>query len=497
MATAMVSAARGVPVRSDVAMTGEITLSGLVLPVGGIREKTLAARRHGIRTIILPRAERARSRSSCRRKRGSDMTFHPGRHARAGAGHFAAGHRRQTRRRTASRRLGRERLTGRLAGSRLLHFRPRLRPRVAPDRNHQRARPAPAPTPRSSCAPSAPRWLFERTARVAAHVLPGECDTGVVQIDSLRLDEAADHRARRGDFYETLDATGARRSRAARTSTRCASSSPTRRRSALPRRPPPACRRLSCRTSPGTGSTRPTPTQLRRRAEAASRDPGRLSAGRAPRGGCRCTAASRPSIRSSTCRSSRGMRAMARDEVRRTLGAAARPAAGAVVVRRLRRRGPRRHRVSTASTRYGVVLTHRSGADRIPGAPDGIHQVIEEQLYGSGLRYEDLVAACDVVATKPGYGIIAECVANRTAILYTSRGRFVEYDVLVAGNAARPPLRLHRAPRSLRRTLAHRPGRDPDSAAATRIAAHQRSRNMRSHDRGGARAALRIDTSED
>ena len=54
MATAIVSAARGVPVRSDVAMTGEITLSGLVLPVGGIREKSLAARRLGIKTIILP-----------------------------------------------------------------------------------------------------------------------------------------------------------------------------------------------------------------------------------------------------------------------------------------------------------------------------------------------------------------------------------------------------------------------------------------------------------
>jgi ATP-dependent Lon protease len=54
MATAIVSALRNQAVRPDVAMTGEITLSGLVLPVGGIREKTLAARRHGIKTFILP-----------------------------------------------------------------------------------------------------------------------------------------------------------------------------------------------------------------------------------------------------------------------------------------------------------------------------------------------------------------------------------------------------------------------------------------------------------
>jgi ATP-dependent Lon protease len=55
MATAIVSAARAIAVRSDVAMTGEITLSGLVLPVGGIREKALAARRHGIKTFVLPK----------------------------------------------------------------------------------------------------------------------------------------------------------------------------------------------------------------------------------------------------------------------------------------------------------------------------------------------------------------------------------------------------------------------------------------------------------
>jgi hypothetical protein len=50
----------------------------------------------------------------------------------------------------------------------------------------------------------------------------------------------------------------------------------------------------------------------------------------------------------------------------------------------------------------------------------------------AGLLYQDLIAAADVIVSKPGYGIVSDCVANGIALLYTSRGRFAEYDVFVS-----------------------------------------------------------------
>ena len=78
----------------------------------------------------------------------------------------------------------------------------------------------------------------------------------------------------------------------------------------------------------------------------------------------------------------------------------------------------------------------------------------ESAMYDRGYRYEDLVRAVDVVVTKPGYGIISECLANDTALLYTSRGDFREYQVLVDAMPTFLRCGVHRSRGSVRRQLA-------------------------------------------
>ncbi len=62
MVTALVSMATGRQVRADVGMTGEVTLNGRVLPIGGVKQKLLAAQRAGLSTVFIPAAQRAGSR---------------------------------------------------------------------------------------------------------------------------------------------------------------------------------------------------------------------------------------------------------------------------------------------------------------------------------------------------------------------------------------------------------------------------------------------------
>ena len=76
MVTALASELTGRPVRGDIAMTGEITLSGRVLPVGGIKEKVLAARRHGIHEVILPRQNEKNINEDLTPELRSELTIH-------------------------------------------------------------------------------------------------------------------------------------------------------------------------------------------------------------------------------------------------------------------------------------------------------------------------------------------------------------------------------------------------------------------------------------
>lgn len=74
-----------------------------------------------------------------------------------------------------------------------------------------------------------------------------------------------------------------------------------------------------------------------------------------------------------------------------------------------------------------------------PAAPN-VRRLGGADLDARGLGYPDLVGAVDVVVTKPGYGIVSDCIAGGTRIVYTDRGDFPEYPILAAGMAEHLPV---------------------------------------------------------
>lgn len=83
------------------------------------------------------------------------------------------------------------------------------------------------------------------------------------------------------------------------------------------------------------------------------------------------------------------------------------------------------------SPEWDLVVTDRSISDERLAALPYVHALSETALASCDFRYEDLVGAADAVITKPGFGIIGECATAGTPMVYTSRGDFREYDVLV------------------------------------------------------------------
>ena len=107
-------------------------------------------------------------------------------------------------------------------------------------------------------------------------------------------------------------------------------------------------------------------------------------------------------------------------------------------IARLSTRDPEdtRRRLNVASDRPFVIASFSGYGLQLPfdeiAQREDLTVLSHDTLMPEPLAYPDLVAAADVVVSKPGYGIISECLANNTPLLYTSRGPFAEYDVFVA-----------------------------------------------------------------
>jgi L-arabinokinase len=271
---------------------------------------------------------------------------------------------------------------------------------------------------------AASRWLFDRTARPPLTLIEGPSDTGVVQIDSVRLDEEATIRAAAAFHLQLPRLVAAEVEHLRRHDARLVISDA----------PPLACAAAAAYGIPSivlsnftwdwiyqaynaSSTSAPELIPIIQRAYGTASEAWRLPL----HGGFETFSrvVDVPFVaRHASC---------PRDEVRHRLGL---PRDALLALFSFGGYGlqdfdPAR---LDCTDHWQVVLT---GRRRHAFIGRGVHFVDENAVYDAGMRYEDLVAAVDVVVTKPGYGIISECIANGTPMLYTSRGNFAEYDVMV------------------------------------------------------------------
>lgn len=273
-----------------------------------------------------------------------------------------------------------------------------------------------------------PAWLFHGAARQPLEVQPLETDSGLAQIDSLRIDERETAR-RAVRFYDNFD------ERVAAEATWLRNNGAS---LVVGDVPPLACAAAALADIPSVVIANFTWDWVYQALERFDSDaPGVMAtierayaqathALRLPlHGGFAPMAGIVRDIPFIARRSSRG-----RGATRTALGLdEPRP----VVLASFGGHGVRMPYAEVARDgRVLVLLTEweaeaNAGVETIPN----VRCLTARELTEKHLRYEDLVAAADVVVSKPGYGIVSECIANGTALLYTSRGRMPEYDVFV------------------------------------------------------------------
>jgi len=275
-----------------------------------------------------------------------------------------------------------------------------------------------------------PQWFIERSARAAVDVQPCETDTGITQIDSLQLDEQETVR-QAATFYATFD----ERADAEANTLRALDASVV-----VGDVPPLAFAAAELAHIPSVAVANFTWDWIYQAYPIFTADaPDVLATIRSAY--AMTTLALRLPFAGGfeTMRTLRDVPLVARcsrrtrDENRRILGLGDRRP---IVLASFGGHGAALPFERVAETHdVTLVLTdYEAAASRRDTAFDGRWRCFSGPVLDhADTRYEDLVAAADVVVSKPGYGIVSECIANHTALLYTSRGHFAEHDVLVAG----------------------------------------------------------------